>query len=566
VSQTDRDNVTSGRRANPPRAMQLGLLALLLMAIPLTAAHSQISPGPLSTAHEELEGVTNCLKCHSVGKKKVEAKCLECHREVEFLRRHRSGLHARTGSGACGECHPEHGGRDFAIVEWGGGGEEAFDHTKAGWRLDGKHAETDCRKCHKTEFHAGEINRLRPGGLNSGSWMGLKAECVACHKDPHDNRFGTDCISCHTNDNWRTVRENSFDHTVTRYPLEGLHTQVECAKCHKDGYEILPQFAECRSCHQDTHSGEAKIAGTVMDCSACHTLAGFVPSTFDVARHAESKYPLIGRHQATTCRACHRPKEEPFRFRLKFAQCTDCHKDAHAGQLKARADAGQCSTCHNEHGFHETSFTVDDHSNLRFPLWGAHQKVACKDCHARPATRQEQTRLGVAGLPLHFKLKCHNASQFVPSLVDPAMHSSFKFRLEGAHGALPCLECHGELTQKRPGSTLTAAANRWPVLSFRVAEQDCYGCHDDPHAGQFNDRKDGGACVSCHTLDAFRPATRFDHDRDARFALSGAHARIACRECHKSARLSNGAETLLYRPIAFRCEDCHVLGTPGESQ
>ena len=60
---------------------------LLLPAIILLwecNAFAQISPGDLSKAHASLEGVSNCTKCHTVGKKVTSEKCLDCHKEINL--------------------------------------------------------------------------------------------------------------------------------------------------------------------------------------------------------------------------------------------------------------------------------------------------------------------------------------------------------------------------------------------------------------------------------------------------------------------------------------------------
>ena len=61
-----------------------------------------------------------------------------------------------------------------------------------------------CAKCHVDKAYK---------GLKFGA-------CSDCHTDPHKQRFGADCASCHTTAAWRT---NPVDHSRTRYPLEGRH-------------------------------------------------------------------------------------------------------------------------------------------------------------------------------------------------------------------------------------------------------------------------------------------------------------------------------------------------------
>jgi hypothetical protein len=522
-----------------------------------------------------------------VGKTQVEGKCLNCHKEIASLRDANRGFHARGAQGQCGKCHPEHGGRDFEIIAWPDGDEKEFDHARSGWPLEGKHAETQCGGCHVEKFHDAALNRLRPEGWTGAGWVGLRQECVACHKDAHEGRFGMECARCHRSTTWKDMRERSFDHSQTRYPLLGKHANVSCAKCHRDGYETLPAFGTCRSCHEDPHKGQATLAGKQQDCTACHTVDGFTPSTFTVARHAESTYPLEGRHVAVACTECHGTRDGAFRFRMNHARCMDCHQDAHAGQLAKRADGGECSSCHDLQGFAQVRFTVEDHQELRFPLWGAHAKAECQRCHPSSPAGQDRARLGPAGVPLHFEsfdcvschvephgdtlgrrdedcLRCHTTSGFTPSLVDVAMHQRFEYALDGSHRAVACFDCHGALKEKRPASTLTVQASQWPVLSFRVADKTCSGCHADPHGGQFAEGKKGGACSGCHTTQTFRPAVAFDHDRDSRFRLEGAHARVACAKCHKRQLWTDDRERVVYRPLAVRCEDCHAPGTVGE--
>ena len=46
---------------------------------------AQISPGDLTKAHADLEGISNCTKCHEIGEKVLSSKCLDCHKEIKAL-------------------------------------------------------------------------------------------------------------------------------------------------------------------------------------------------------------------------------------------------------------------------------------------------------------------------------------------------------------------------------------------------------------------------------------------------------------------------------------------------
>jgi len=77
---------------------------------------------------------------------------------------------------------------------------------------------------------------------------------------------------------------------------------------------------------------------------------------------------------------------------------------------------------------------------------------------------------------------------------------------------------------------------------------------------------DGGRCEGCHGVDAFAPATRFNHDRDAGFALAGAHAKVACGSCHKPTTKAGAKPSVIYRGLSRTCESCHAGRPLGRHQ
>jgi hypothetical protein len=170
----------------------------------------------------------------------------------------------------------------------------------------------------------------------------------------------------------------------------------------------------------------------------------------------------------------------------------------------------------------------------------------CGDCHVDAHEGRYSSRC----------TECHDAERFAPSTVGVAAHAGFDFPLEGAHRAVPCPACH-KTQSRRPALsvTLIGAARPRPAADYSVADQRCSACHKTPHGTQFDARADGGACGGCHGVDGFAPADRFDHDRDARFPLKGAHAPVACSACHRASR--PGAP-VSYRPLSFECSSCHA--------
>src|SRR3984957_10582244 len=70
------------------------LVGLLLGA---SGTRAQISPGPLSKAHQSLEGSTQCNTCHQFGTSSPTFKCLECHKEIADRLTAKKGYHAILG-------------------------------------------------------------------------------------------------------------------------------------------------------------------------------------------------------------------------------------------------------------------------------------------------------------------------------------------------------------------------------------------------------------------------------------------------------------------------------------
>jgi hypothetical protein len=154
--------------------------------------------------------------------------------------------------------------------------------------------------------------------------------------------------------------------------------------------------------------------------------------------------------------------------------------------------------------------------------------------------------------------------RFQPSTVDAAAHATARFPLEGAHRAVPCFACHEELSvpggkaaARVAGASLVAATAPPRKLPLHIDKRGCRDCHRSPHGAQFDARSDGGPCESCHGVESFKPASRFDHKQHAKFPLEGAHKRVACNRCHPTAPGAEGKDVTVYRPIASNCESCH---------
>ena len=545
-------------------------LLCLLGGLRERSAHAQISPGPLSKAHQSLSGPTNCTKCHDLGRGTAQLKCLECHTEVSERVTQRRGMHAvwmsPTGTSKdCAKCHSEHNGVDFQLVHWEPS-REAMDHNKTGFALTGKHAGVACEKCHRTEYIPAPARAgILVKDLNR-TYLGLSRDCVSCHTDEHRGQVGKDCARCHSADGWKPAR--LFNHATSKYPLTGAHVKVPCAKCHLTVADAKPfvkytglSFAKCTACHTDPHK-----SSFTQPCQSCHNTTSWKQIAglqgFD---HSKTKYPLLGKHKTVACEDCHRRGD--FKAQIPFADCMDCHKDYHGGRFLKRAGGAECAVCHTVDGFKPSTFTVKDHEATKYPLEGRHVQVACDKCHLPKgeATVFKITQIQCkdchedihkgqfASLPHQNRCEsCHDLRGFKAARFALARHNETRFPLKGAHVAVLCADCHKPVPTGSPA----------PV-KYRFDDRSCTACHLDPHKGQFREqmaakRADGATagCEACHTTVKWKELNRFDHSKTD-FPLLGAHRGVACGDCHRPTALETNLKNVDFRAAPKQCFACH---------
>lgn len=551
------------------------LLALLCYA---TFASAQISPGKLSKYHAELEGLKNCTQCHQLGKDVADDKCLNCHSSLKS--RIDAGLGYHSSSAVkyknCSGCHSDHHGVEFELVFWKNGIEK-FSHDLTGYRLEGKHQISDCRKCHVKSFISSDLSNDK--NLNrERTYLGLSGStCVSCHVDEHVDQMSDDCLKCHDYKWWKPA--SGFSHDSTRYRLTGKHVETECLKCHpliptmeSETSHLIPkpdsdgkyarysniEFSSCKSCHKDTHLGKFGD-----NCEKCHTTTGFNDLLGGSAQfdHSATDYPLKGKHVNVECGKCHTGKK--LTDAISFERCIDCHKDSHNGQFARRTDRGACESCHTVSGFSPSEYTLQQHQESSYPLTGSHLATPCIICH----------RVQDDGLDSRFRFKdmsckgCHKdihegqADKWVrlrgcehchttASWSDLAKfdHDSSRFRLVGKHRHTACVKCH-QIADK---------------LVLQPLAMKCAGCHEDIHRKQFEQVGADGlvtACDRCHRSEAWKQVI-FDHNRDSRYKLDGAHQKVECARCHQRLQGEDGESYIVYKPIGVECADCHGGSVP----
>jgi hypothetical protein len=557
------------RRAAFPAFLLLGIF--LSLSLP---AKAQISPGPLAKAHSSLNGTTQCNSCHQFGASIPTYKCLECHKEVAQDLTAKHGYHFQIqmqnpNGKECVRCHLDHNGENFSLIHWEPS-KEKFDHRLTGYKLEGKHRDLACEKCH-TPAHMIPADRalIKMKDLNK-SFFGQSKDCIPCHSDPHKGQLGNECTKCHNVESWKAAKD--FDHSKTRYALTGLHIKVPCEKCHKPDVPGGPvryrdmKFDACSACHSDPHKGSFKKA-----CDTCHTTSSWktILPGFDFD-HSKTKYPLLGKHAQVSCIACHLHGD--FKKELPFANCKDCHTpDPHKGQFDARAKKGECAECHNVDGWKPSLFGVKEHNSSKYPLKGKHVSVDCAKCHI-PAGKDTVYKVKFeycddchkdahdnqfAGDPYHNRCEpCHTVQDFHRTTYTIAKHRDTRFALAGAHAAVPCADCH----------KLGAAGRTDKVVPYRFENRDCTACHKDPHKGEFNDRmarkRANGTpfgCEACHNVKSWVDINGFDHSK-TKFPLVGAHRTVTCGECHKA---TTDYESR-FKGTPKECEACHKDAHDGQ--
>lgn len=568
--------------------------------------HSQVGYD-LTGAH----ATTKCRECHDTrlvkaadirkllgeGKAKktylgLSDKCRTCHFDE-----HRGQL-----SKNCGKCH---GTKSFSPSV-------GFRHNRdTRYALTGKHLKVRCSQCHPRR--SGKVAASTfpaPKKQTYSKYSGIKfGSCENCHKDPHDGHLGKNCTKCHQTSSWFDLTEDadlSF-HDDTRYPLRGEHRRVGCNDCHgpfpgkKAVYKNM-EFATCLTsmCHVDAHLGQFAYApAKKRTCEPCHTVDGFTPTIYGLARHQKSKYPLKGSHQAVACDECHAEEQKlarkfpsKVRRRLKrqerkvlvstarFAfndaatkRCETCHADVHAGQFDPRTNKAGCTFCHNEKSFTDVRFDHNKYS--RFDLLGAHTRTECVECHRQgtlPNGKQGTLYRGVARdcaschTDVHLaqfrdkkgKLEacgtCHRETDFKEVLFVHNNPDFSDFPLKGQHQEVECNQCHLDL----------ALTRKLKVTQYKELPRKCQECHDNYHRDddtlkEMVSRVENGAapdkkvidslteCADCHNERGWVDVRFTAHDETG-FPLRGAHASTACQRCH-----DQGFES----KQSHACTSCH---------
>jgi hypothetical protein len=265
-----------------------------------------------------LEGKHAAVKCEQCHKPDGRAtvyitgklKCEQCHAD-----RHAGEFAAAPNSNRCDICHTVAGFQPATLT--------VARHSSTRFPLTGRHEAVACGECHKA---------LAPADASSiaRNYHFATLTCSECHSDPH--RTSVTCETCHATAAWKAVA--AFDHSRTRFRLEGPHERAKCAQCHVAPNQGViptkpaPRFGEtataCGSCHlsKDPHSGQFQSGGTAEDCVTCHSVGTWSLERFD---HDRARFPLDVAHRNVSCAKCHKLNDSIRVYRGTPLECVKCH-------------------------------------------------------------------------------------------------------------------------------------------------------------------------------------------------------------------------------------------------
>ena len=229
--------------------------------------------------HNEQFKDQKCDSCHSVEKvwkdktfshetekykgfklkgKHKEVECEKCHirselsyTEFNIQKKVEIGLLKPLKSETCSDCHFDVHNEQFkdqkchtchsVEKDWK---DKTFSHETEeykGYKLEGKHKEVECEKCHiRSELSYTEFDIQKK--IEVGLFKPLKSElCGDCHKNGHEGKFiainelkEMSCTDCHSVE--KTFKEHVYTHKKDskyfKYNRDGQVKESDCAACH----------------------------------------------------------------------------------------------------------------------------------------------------------------------------------------------------------------------------------------------------------------------------------------------------------------------------------------------
>ena len=338
----------------------------------------------------------------------------------------------------------------------------------------------------------------------------------------------------------------------------GLDNPNQCNDCHVNGTKDLSND-KCLDCHDHNDlkariaAGKGFHASNVVKgkkCETCHVehkKRGFdimgwtsVAGGMKQFNHELTGWPLNGKHATTDCEQCHKVRDKQglrtFMGTDRLCGAQGCHFSDQPHKFE-RKEMLACERCHGEAVWKPAKspanqrFNHDDKKDAAMPLFGSHKDVACAKCHAKAVFNlpfPKPDNCGNSGCHqspheghLFGKRECEwcHSPTFKTLKQQNFDHTErTRFDLGPAHKAIKCYNCHTKaLGESKPSGA-------------------CEQCHakDNKHGDRFKEFGSPPKCATCHPSGGpkFTP-NMFNHAKNTRFVLTGKHADVKCRACHR---------------------------------
>ena len=508
---------------------------------------------------------TPCAQCHTNNNYNLTSTdCLGCHQSSwnstqtlgGNVPNHVAANFPSTAS-ACSTCHP--------ITTWADG---KFDHSSTGFPLTNSHQlapagkVTGCTQCHVGGNYSLTTQPTDCGnsGCHLTTWQQTNNPT---HSSAGSAFAAANCSTCHDTITWT---DNTFNHSVTGWPLTGVHVTTPCASCHtNNNYNFTSANTACYPCHTSDWNSTQTLGGNVPNhitagfpqtCETCHNTTSWANSTFD---HNTTGFPLTGLHTSVQCAQCHTTAAGGYNLKAPTG-CGDqyCHQSDYTGTNNpVHSAAGttfaiaNCTNCHSvAAAFTTTSWS---HTSTGWALAGNHQmspagvitncnqchtsnnynltSTACYPCHT---TDWNSTQSLGGNVPNHitagFPQTCETCHDMISWADSTFNHNNTGFPLTGLHTSVQCAQCH---TTAAGGYNLKAPTG----CGDQYCHQSDYNGTNNPVHSAAGTTFAAANCTNCHSVSAAFTTTTWSHN-STNWPLTGNHQMSPagvitnCNQCH----------------------------------
>ena len=287
-----------------------------------------------------------------------------------------------------------------------------------------------------------------------------------------------------------------------------------------------------------------------ISCKTCHTC--------DVPTKDEPCLVLCPREKIAT--VYQKPEQTPELFVID--QISDRYGPvyfSHKLHAQMSVMSGGCENCHHHNTSGPILLCINCHESTRkrddvsLPdLKGAYHRqcmdchrewsheTGCNSCHVLKAssmdTKKEDLLKKYSGkdhpvilAPAHISYETNSDKGKLVTFYHNDHTERFGLACTSCHKQETCAKCH-DVNKKFNGTIKSASANK----SFDEQHTNCIGCHKEDD------------CTVCHSNSKLE---RFDHARNAGWALNKRHANLSCAKCHGT--------KLPYKKPDRACSSCH---------